>query len=228
MIYHVPVAPSLARSPDCLCLETGMRLIGMLDSPYVRRVAVSLALLELPFDHEPVSVFRHYERFAGINPVVKAPTLVTDAGVVLMESTLILDHAERLADPARALVPRDIALHAQHQRIVGLALAACEKTVQIVYEHELRPAEKRHAPWLERVRGQLRAACGLLEEEVASHPGWLIAERPLQADVSTAVAVTFMRHMVPDMVGAGDFPALAAFAMRAEALPAFRALPHAG
>lgn len=35
-----------------------MRLIGMLDSPYVRRVAVSLRFMGLPFRHEPLSVFR--------------------------------------------------------------------------------------------------------------------------------------------------------------------------
>ena len=36
-----------------------MRLIGMLDSPYVRRVAVSLKLMKLPFELEQLSVFRN-------------------------------------------------------------------------------------------------------------------------------------------------------------------------
>ncbi len=55
-----------------------MQLIGMLDSPYVRRVAVSLKVLGLPFDLDQVSVFRHFDKFASINPVVKAPSFVTD------------------------------------------------------------------------------------------------------------------------------------------------------
>ncbi len=37
-----------------------MQLIGMLDSPYVRRVAISLRLLGLPFEHRPISVFREF------------------------------------------------------------------------------------------------------------------------------------------------------------------------
>ena len=53
-----------------------MILVGMLDSPYVRRVAISLKLMGLPFEHRPLSVFRTYEQFRAINPVVKAPTLV--------------------------------------------------------------------------------------------------------------------------------------------------------
>ena len=76
-----------------------MRLIGMLDSPYVRRVAISLQLMELPFSHEALSVFRNFEAFAAINPVVKAPTFVTDDGTVLMDSALILEYLERLVAP---------------------------------------------------------------------------------------------------------------------------------
>lgn len=203
-----------------------MRLIGMLDSPYVRRTAVSLRLMELPFTHEAVSVFRHFDHFATINPVVKAPTLVTDRGVVLMDSTLILDHAERLANPAHSLVPGDIGDHARGQRIIGLALAACEKAVQIVYERELRPAEKLHQPWLDRVAGQLGAALRLLDAELAGTEGWLFGERPMQPDVTAAVAWTFIRHMVPDHLPEGAYPAIVALAARAEALPAFKDYPH--
>src|SRR3954447_8437905 len=110
-----------------------MRLIGMLDSPYVRRVAISLELMGLEFEHQSLSVFRDFEAFAAINPVVKAPTLVADDGVVLMESSLILEYAEALAIDGRKLSG---AATARLQRIVGLALAACEKTVQLVYEFE--------------------------------------------------------------------------------------------
>jgi glutathione S-transferase len=70
-----------------------VQLIGMLDSPYVRRTAISLRLLGLPFEHRSISVFRQFDEFAAINPVVKAPSLVCDAGEVLMDSDLILDHA---------------------------------------------------------------------------------------------------------------------------------------
>ena len=54
-----------------------MRLIGMLDSPYVRRVAVSLKLMGCDFELSQISVFRGFDEFRSINPVVKAPTLIT-------------------------------------------------------------------------------------------------------------------------------------------------------
>ena len=115
-----------------------MRLIGMLDSPYVRRVAIALRLLEIPFEHDPLSVFSTFDQFSRVNPVVKAPTLVCDDGIVLMDSGLIIDHLETRA--GRSLWPADLASRTRALRVTGLALAACEKVMQIYYEHNLRPA----------------------------------------------------------------------------------------
>ncbi len=202
-----------------------VRLIGMWDSPYVRRVAISLKFLEIPFEADQVSVFRHFDAFAAVNPVVKAPTLVTDDGLVLMDSTLILDHAALLAAPGRQLMPMDLNGHAQAHRILGLALAACEKAVQIVYEHNLRPAEKLHRPWLERVQGQLSAALRLLEDEMRSRETpWLFGLRPLQPDITSAVAWRFINAMV-DEIKSSTYPGLAEFSQRAEALPEFVSTP---
>lgn len=202
-----------------------MRLIGMMDSPYVRRVAVSLKLMGLPFTIKSVSVFRDFDAFARINPVVKAPTLVTDDGIALMDSTLILDHLERLAPPERRLTPDDLHDHARSQRILGLALAACEKTVQIVYETSLRPEEKQHQPWLDRVWSQVRAAYRLLDIEIGTGDGWLFGVRPLQADVTAAVAWRFTKAMLGDAITTAEHPHLARLSERAEALPEFLALP---
>ncbi len=205
--------------------ECQMRLIGMLDSPYVRRVAISLRFMDIPFIHESVSVFRDYDVFAAINPVVKAPTLVTDDGSVLMDSTLILDYAERLVPPQRHLLPRDLASYTRAQRIIGLALAACEKIVQIVYERELRPTEKRHQPWIDRVTVQVRAAMGQLEAEATGKHDWLFGQTPMQPDITLAVAWRFAQYRIPDTLREADYPNLTQFSQRAEALQEFQSYP---
>ena len=206
-----------------------MRLIGMLDSPYVRRVAVALHLMELPFAHEAVSVFRDVDAFAAVNPVVKAPTLVTDEGTMLMDSTLILLFVERSATPDLRLTPADAEAGLRSLRASGLALAACEKTVQIVYELNLRPSEKRHRPWLDRVGAQLREAYRLLDAAMPAE-GWIGPGRPAQGDIDTAVAWGFTREVLAgqaedNIPEPARHPRLAALAERAEALPAFRAAP---
>ena len=203
-----------------------MQLIGMLDSPYVRRVAVSLQLLGLPFEHRSISVFSTFEQFRRINPVVKAPSLVCDDGTVLMDSTLILEYAENLAAPRKSLMPAGISERRQALCVIGLALAACEKSVQIIYERNLRPAEKLHQPWISRVTGQLLAAYNALESEVLRKP-LAIADEPIdQAGITAAVAWHFTQMTLPEVVPELDFPALQRFSAKAEQLPEFAAAPH--
>ncbi|MES2128997.1 MAG: glutathione S-transferase [Pseudomonadota bacterium] len=198
-----------------------MRLIGMLDSPFVRRAAISAQMLGLPYQHESVSVFRTYDQFRAINPVVKAPTLVCDDGEVLMDSTLIIDYFE--AQAGTSLMPRDLPTRRRALKLIGLALAAGEKIAQTVYEG-MRPAEKRHAPWAERVNEQLFAALAELEREVAAQP--LASAGDIdQAGITVAVLWRFAQYNFADKILAGDFPALAAHSASAETLPAFTATP---
>lgn len=197
----------------------------MLDSPYVRRVAIALKIMELPFVHEPLSVFRDFEDFAAINPTVKAPTLVADDGTVLMDSTLILEYLDRLAPPHLRLTPDDPAEFLISQRLIGLALAACEKSVQIVYETNLRPAEKQHQPWLDRVERQVLAAYDLLEAGYRDADSWLFQRRPMQVDVIAAVAWRFTRSMIAERVPEARYPALCALSRHAEATAPFIATP---
>lgn len=109
--------------------------------------------------------------------------------------------------------------------MIGLALAACEKSVQIVYEHNLRPAEKLHEPWVQRVTGQMLAAFDSLEAELQSKPLAATSEGIDQAGVTTAVAWHFAQMLLPAVVLAGN-PVMDAFSAQAEQLDAFKAAPH--
>jgi glutathione S-transferase len=110
--------------------------------------------------------------------------------------------------------------------VVGLALAACEKSVQIVYERVQRPQDKRHEPWMARVTVQLLGAYAALEAELARSP--LAADRASISDagICTAVAWRFTREMTGDAVPAGDFPLIGAYSATAEALPEFLAAQY--
>ncbi|MCQ8277128.1 glutathione S-transferase family protein [Acetobacteraceae bacterium KSS8] len=204
-----------------------MRLIGMPDSPFVRRVAISLHRLAMPFEHEKLSVFRDYDRFRVVNPSVKAPTLVLEDGTVLFESGLILDYLERIAPAGRSLMPANPALLPKALRSIALGLAVCEKSVQISYETNLRPAEKRHEPWLDRLRQQLDSSLAMLEQTMSDAEPWLFGQTQLQPDITLAVAWWFANHVAPDSADPARFPALAAHSARAEATEAFRLVPPA-
>lgn len=200
-----------------------MELIGMLDSPYVRRAAISLRLLGISFQHRSLSVFRNFDEFEQINPLVKAPTLIGDDGELLVDSSLIIEWAESVrTEPS--LMPIAPAERLQAWQLIGMALTASEKSVQIVYEHKRMP-ERRDSGWLSRVEGQLRAAYDMLERHAAAHGDWLVGDRFTQADLSTAVAWRFTQLVASDVLGQRDYPALRALSLHAEQLPAFKALP---
>jgi glutathione S-transferase len=200
-----------------------MQLIGMLDSPYVRRVAVTLIVAKVPFDHRPISLFRHIEAFSKINPLLKAPTLVADDGAVLMDSGVILDYLATVFPRVAALTPFGARERLRALRALALALAVMEKAVQRHYERALRPEDKRHDAWIERVMTQLAAGLAGLDAETPQS-GWIAGELGV-ADISVVCAFGFVQQVLADVVDTNPYPNLAEFCAQAETLAAFRAAP---
>ena len=209
-----------------------MQLIGYLDSPFVRRVAISMQFLGIEYQHRELSIFRDFEEFKTINPMVKVPTLVLDDGQVLGDSTLIIDYLEsRVA--GRSLMPESKDEYLAALQHTGTALVGMEKVAQLVYETSQRPPEFQYEPWVNRLEQQLEGAADQMELAVAGHEGlgeglgkeWLFGNTLSQADISVAVAWRFMQHIERVRLQPKDYPALVAFSKRAEELPQFRACP---
>ncbi len=196
-----------------------MQLVGQYDSPYVRRVAVSLTLLGLPFERNTISVFADADEMRRINPLVRIPSLVLDDGEVLVDSAAILDHIDETVGPERALMPPRGAERRRALRIVALATGAIDKAGAVVYERTLRPADKIYPPWIERCRGQLNGALDALEALPLTP--WLMGGRLMQPDITVAVMLGYLRLRAPDALPAGRYPGLERLSSACEALPAF-------
>ncbi len=201
-----------------------MELVGMMGSPYVRRVAVSMRLMGLEHEHRQISVFRDTDEFRTINPVVKAPTLICENGEMIMDSSMILDYLEARVAPDRSLMPKDSAEHQKVLSLIGLGLAVCEKAVQLEYEYN-KPVEHHYEPWQTRVTEQLHAALALLEKAAASANPWLATAQLSQADVTVAAAWRFTQFRMHHLVEVKNYTALAAYADQVEKLPEFVATP---
>lgn len=203
-----------------------MLLIGMFDSPYVRRCAISLRLLGLPFEHANWSVGADHARIRAVSPLGRVPVLVLDNHEVLSDSASILDHLDDLAGPARALLPASGLPRREASRIVANALGAAEKAREILYEKLVRPVEKRHEPWVDRCREQMHGALGQVEVACAKRGlgEWLVGDSLTQADVTAACVFTFLVEAVRICEeGTSRYPRLKALTARCEELPEFRA-----
>ena len=205
-----------------------MELIGYLDSPFVRRVAITMQFLGIPYKHRELSIFRNFEEFRAINPMVKVPTLVLDDGEVLIDSGLIIDYLESQV-ARRSLMPADTDQYRGALQFIGAALIVMEKRAQLIYETGQRPEEKQHGPWINRLQQQLTGAIDMLESMVAARAdngyNWLQGDKPGQADITAAVAWRFIMHNENGFTDQNDYPALAALSARAEVLPEFLACP---
>jgi len=198
-------------------------LIGMFDSPYVRRVAVSLRRLGLEFEHANWSVGRDFEMIREYNPLGRVPTLVLDDGESLVESAAILDYLDELVGAARALLPTSGAERRDALQLMAIATGAADKAVIQIYEHVFRPAEKRHEPWVMRCRTQVDSALAMLEGYCAQHAeqAWLVGVSLTQADITVTCAYSFIVQALA--LPAGLYPSLARHVERCEDLPEFKA-----
>jgi glutathione S-transferase len=197
-----------------------LRLIGHYDSPFVRRVGVSLHVLAIPFERSLLSVFGDAEEVRAFNPLVRVPALVLDDGECLIDSAAILDCLDERVGPERALLPASGKARREALMTVVLATGINDKAVAITYERR-KPPSKVDETWIARCRGQQEGALGALERQFAeASPA---GARLMQPEITVAAMMGYIRLREPDMLAPGRYPALEALSVRAEAHPAFKA-----
>jgi glutathione S-transferase len=202
-----------------------MILIGMFDSPFVRRVAVSMNLLGMPFEHRNWSVGKDFELIRQFNPLGRVPALVQPDGDTLVESAAILDFLDEMAGPEHALLPRSGEPRREALRIIAIAVGGAEKGVLQVYESAFRPPEKRYRPWVERCHTQTHAALAELDRLCQVRGGeWLIGNQISQADITATCVYSFLSEALDINRDTVMYPALSAVADRCESMPEFRSV----
>jgi glutathione S-transferase len=194
-----------------------MILVGQYDSPYVRRVAVSLQLLGFEYEHDERSVFGDFDALRRVNPLVRIPALRLDDGEVLIDSAAILDWLDETVGPQRALMPRAGTERRRALRLVALATGVIDKVGAAAYERIIRPAAYRWPQWIERCRTQGMGAIAAL----AAEP-WPPDAPPAQPAITTACMIRYVGMTDPEILPRGRFHALDALSDRCEDLPAFK------
>jgi len=195
-----------------------MILVGQYDSPYVRRVAISLRVLGFEYQHDTRSVFADFDAMRKVNPLGRIPSLVLDSGETLIDSAAILDWLDETVGPERALLPRSGTERRRTLGSIALATGAIDKAGAATYERVIRPAAYRFPEWIERCRTQAAGAI----EALGAEP-WPPSARLDQAQITTTCMIRYVRMADPELIPADRYPALDALAERLEARPEFRA-----
>jgi glutathione S-transferase len=196
-----------------------MILVGQYDSPYTRRVAVSLGLLGFRFEHDTRSVFSDFDSMRTTNPLGRVPSLILPGGTTLIDSAAILDWLDQQVGPERALLPSGGPRRQQALQRIALASGTIDKVMAGAYERLVRPAAHRWPDWITRCRTQAEGGLGALAAQA-----WP-ADAPIcQAWITTACMMGYVRLADPDLLPPGRYPSLDKLSQRCEALPAFHAV----
>ena len=196
-----------------------MILVGQYDSPFVRRVAVTLNHYQMGFERRVLSVFTDFEAVLTLNPLGKVPVLELDDGERLVDSRAILDHLDERARPEDRLVQAAGSARRTVLNVDAIALGLSEKLYERGIEFARRAVDKRDDNVVQRVERQIRSALDWLEKREPSP--WFFADGMTRADVTCAIAVTYMREKSRELVDPDRWPLLIAHCQRCEARSEF-------
>jgi glutathione S-transferase len=195
-----------------------MILVGQYDSPFVRRVGISLRVLGFAYDHDTRSVFGDFVEMRKVNPLARIPSLILDGGEVLIDSVAILDWLDETVGPKRALLPRSGPQRRDALQRMALAIGIVDKAGASAYERIIRPKAYRWPEWIERCRTQAQGAVEALD----AMP-WPAKTKLDQAQITTACMLRYLQMADPELLPRGRYPTLEALSARCEARPEFQA-----
>jgi glutathione S-transferase len=196
-----------------------MILVGQYDSPFVRRVAVTMNIYTMPFERRVLSVFTDFEAMLAVNPLGKVPVLQLEDGELLYDSRAILDYLVGLVPVEKRLVPAGEPHRRRILRIEAVALGLAEKLYERGVEFARRDQAKRDPAMVARAETQIASALSWLD---ALRPApWLHGDRISRADVTAAIAVTYMREKHSALAARAQHAFVAAHCDRCEGLIEF-------
>ncbi|MGH6854042.1 MAG: glutathione S-transferase family protein [Aestuariivirga sp.] len=196
-----------------------MILVGQYDSPFTRRVAVTLHHYHMPFERNTLSVFRNAAKMRKINPLTRVPALILRNGEVLIDSVAIIDHLDELAGPARALVPPHGPERRKVLQATALAQGVAEKVAQATYERFYHTPKGLSKEWEKRCLSQVIAALKQLESQCGAP--WFFDMHMSHADVMTGCLIGNVKLRVPEVFSAKKYPKLHGLSLHCEMMDEF-------
>lgn len=195
-----------------------MILIGRLQSPFVRRTAVLLDLLELDFELRELSAINDQDQVRQYSPVGRVPALVVDDGTLIDSTAIALTLLDRHDSQGR-LWPKSGDALAEALQILALTNGALEKAVAAHYERSRRPKEFVYQPWIELCESQSLGGLDALEARMSPDAA---GARLTYVDVVVATGLSFLANLGAAAFQPDRHPRLEALRVRCEALPPLR------
>lgn len=198
-------------------------LFGKYLSPYVRRVAVSLNMLRIPFEQRVISAIGDEAEREAVNPVGRVPALRLPSGEVLVDSAAILDHFDEVVGPEQALIPVSGMARRRSLQLLAIATGAIDRAMTANAERRREVLDHER---IARLLRQCRQGFAALEHTLGGEMSFEgTPDRVLQSDITTVVGFYFVNHIFPGTLDRQDFPGLGALSDTLENRAEFRDVP---
>lgn len=198
-----------------------MKLIGSLNSPYVRKVRVVLAekKLECPLLLE--DVWSDDTRIAASNPLGKVPCLQLDGGEAIYDSRVIVEYLDTLS-PVGKLIPAAGRDRAEVKTWEALADGLLDAAVLVRLEQTYagRTEAQRSPVWIERQLTKVHASLAAMDRMLGDKP-YCCGIYFTLADVATGCALDWLAFRFPHIDWRSTYPCLARLADKLAQRPSF-------
>lgn len=201
-----------------------MRIIGTATSPYTRKVRV--VALEKGIAHEFVvaSPMIDSASVQTANPLGKIPVLVRDDGSRLVDSPLIAEYLDSLAESPRFL-PADPAPREAVRQLEAIADGVLDAAILVRLEL-LRPESLRSAEWISWQYGKVHRGLAHLEGVLKGRRRCVGDELTL-ADIAVACCVAYLEFRFAERDWRRRYPSAGRVLAELIERPAFVATPMA-
>lgn len=196
-----------------------MILVGQMDSPFVRRVAIVLNHHGIDYDRQVMSVFENFDDMLEINPLGKVPTLILNDGTHLYDSRAIIEYLENITPIETRLTPVGGTSLTTMLAIEAMGIGLAEKIYERGIEYSRRRPGAQDPAWIERMETQIFSVLCWLEARAT--PEWFVGEKMTRADIAVTVALTYVSEKLPQLFDIHKYSKLAAYRIRMEELAVF-------
>jgi glutathione S-transferase len=184
-----------------------MKLIGSINSPYVRKVRVVLAEKKLDYEFELANVWGADTLIHQSNPLGKVPCLIMEDGSPMYDSRVIAEYLDTLT-PVCKLLPPNGRDRADVKVWEALSDGVLDAAVLVRLEHTLRPAEQQSAAWIARQMGKVHAGLAVMAANLGESP-FCRGNHYTLADVAVGCCLGWLRFRFPEIDWRGDYANLA-------------------
>jgi glutathione S-transferase len=196
-----------------------LTLIGLLPSPFVRKVCVVLAEKGIEYTMRVQGATWPNTCVPDFNPLGKIPVLAVEGAPPLFDSPVIVEYLDGLK-PEPRLIPEAFEARIAVRRWEALSDGIYDAATGIMGEN--RRAENERSPsYITRQFGKIERAITEMARALGDRK-YLCGETITLADLAAGVALSYVDYRLPTVEWRGKYPALAHFADALEQRPSFR------